>query len=331
MHLSPPPILYPDLRLEINKRLQKVIDLLKNNEQETELYNLKVKNQPSQWTMFDLDAVPLSRLKDLAQVGYASAIAIKLASGCNQTAMDLAQAIVTQFYADIPEDNIREFTWERNWKHLTTIIKPPGLIVFQVTDRGVAMWLQALTNRHFCLDKNVQWSHDFKSNCKQDNYFHQNSTSLLEIQYAHARCCTLLRMGVQAKLMVRSDSRIIDSSLEGDIIQPDPFPWLTANAFLRLQHPFERQLIGQLFVTLDELSTEGRPASSAIQPWKLCKSAHVLSQRVVAFHAACGIYGDLSTKDISLAQARLGLVLASQRVLCSILQHWIGAAAPTEL
>jgi arginyl-tRNA synthetase len=110
-------------------------------------------------------------------------------------------------------------------------------------------------------------------------------------------------------------------------VSPNPIPWLNSGQQLCLEHPAERALIVQLLALLDELYC---PRSSH-QPINWHKAALDLSQTFQTFYSGCQIWGEVKNQNISLSQARLGLVLITQSVLRLLLQDRLGVVALQEL
>nr|WP_277922589.1 DALR anticodon-binding domain-containing protein [Coleofasciculus sp. FACHB-1120] len=145
----------------------------------------------------------------------------------------------------------------------------------------------------------------------------QPLSSLSKVQYIHARCCSLLRLGHREKIIQLKDSPALR------LIYPEPIPWLTADSKLQLVHPAERRLIAQLLGLLDELRDMNQP--------KWGKRAFDAAQAFETFYSECRIFGEVKTQTPHLAQARLGLVGGTRTILKFLLQHRLGILAPIEL
>ncbi|XZN96275.1 MAG: DALR anticodon-binding domain-containing protein [Microcoleus sp.] len=61
------------------------------------------------------------------------------------------------------------------------------------------------------------------------------------------------------------------------------------------------------------------------------KLANSLSTAFQTFYSQCRIWGEVKRENLKLAQARLGLVLATQSLLRFILEELLNAVAPLEL
>nr|WP_242022405.1 DALR anticodon-binding domain-containing protein [Trichocoleus sp. FACHB-90] len=170
----------------------------------------------------------------------------------------------------------------------------------------MALWLQFLVNRQ---------SGQSPIPNPQSPIPNPQSLSSFPIQYAHARCCSLLRLGEREGLI-----RLGVPALT--VVEPDVIPWLNEDS-IRLVYPAERALIAQVLGLLDELDGWGQP------DW--VKLAIALSQTWESFYSECRIFGEVKTQTPHLAQARLGLVAATRSILRSLLQNRLFILAPVEL
>ncbi len=144
---------------------------------------------------------------------------------------------------------------------------------------------------------------------------------LFEVQYAHARCCSLLRLAHREGLI----SLVVAAS--GDLTTEETFPWLDGEGNLRLSHPAEMAVISQLAGSLDgfwDLHQGGKNAS-------VLRLALGLSQDLLKFYADCRIFGEMQKENLALARARSGLLLAGMQGLKLLLENGLGILAPLEL
>lgn len=266
------------------------------------------------------EAIPLQRLPDHNQIIYRSAIAFKLAS--SQPAMlDLAQQIMMALLStnellsqQYPLKTLQlrqsppssEFPKEPELQlNFQIDVVSPGWLEFRLTDPSLAAWLQNLITADFV---------------KLANNPIKNTSNCFSIQYAHARCCSLLALADQQGLIILKD---------GKLIEPYPIPWLqdVSEATdqprqLCLVHPAEKRLIALVLDILEEMELEQRRG---------LKFALALSQAWEEFFKHCRIWGEVKTQTPKLAQARLGLVAVTQKLLRSLLQDSLGVCAPREL
>jgi len=211
------------------------------------------------------------------------------------------------------------------WRNFTVQAVSAGWIYLQLSDLGLASWLQILTERPICLDDHIRKNIVHEN----DNQLLRNSTKLFELQHTHARCCAQIRLAQQAGLLSllnpSSSLNFRSSQFQAStVLVPKPFPWLNSRQLLRFQHPTEHQLISQLVATVDTLSDASSPSS-------ILKAGAILSQSFIEFHAACRIFAGVPSAEPDLAQANLGLVLVTQTVLKALLEEGLGVCAPVEL
>ncbi|MTJ52486.1 anticodon-binding protein [Anabaena sp. UHCC 0253] len=182
-------------------------------------------------------------------------------------------------------------------------VVPPGWIHIELVDSTLAAWLQNLIV--------VKKSGNLLNNVfLQQSPSSLNSLRIFTIQYAHSRCCSLLRLGYQ----------------EGLIAWGETIPWLNSDQKLRLNHPDESFLIHQLVKVVDDLvCADGNNSIN----WETV--GWNLSQAFEKFWCSCRIWGEVKIHDPELAQARLGLLIVTQLVLKSVLEDELGIVAPEEL
>lgn len=227
----------------------------------------------------------------------------------------------------------------------------PGWIHFQLSDRSLATWLQQLIQMPPLLsnlehdlsigfqekgdvgERESQIKHeDFKTieitDHKQLTQDPKIARQLFAAQYAHARCCSLLRLAQRQGLIELSDSDFKTQSWH--FVEPNPIPWLydeqgmeSEPLRLRLGHAAERGLIEQILDGVDQISS--------LTPSSPIKLITPLSHTFERFYSTCRIWGEVKTETPKLAQARLGLVGVTQKLLRSLLQEQLGVSAPIEL
>ena len=227
-------------------------------------------------------------------------------------------------------------------QHCLAEAMPNGMMALQVTDAGLAAWLDVLGKGDQgwgdrsvgCLASHLpalEWRSlerlPVEPTASQSPL---NAKMLFTVQAAHARCCSLLWLAESAGLVRRisepgAGGRVGTQAIGLAIAPPDPVPWLHADQTLRCRHPAEQRLIGQLLTTFEMLCPQ--PASFA----QILRSADDLAQALQQFDAACRIFGEVKTELPELAQARLGLVWVTRLVLEQMLSQGLNAIAPTEL
>jgi arginyl-tRNA synthetase len=284
------------------------------------------------------EAIPLHRLSDDSCILYRSAIALKLAPLWQLNALDLAHQLTVSF-PTINQDSASQHCLDFNIE-----VVSPGWINVRLSDRGLATWLQQMIQSppYWQGEEHRRGEAGERGRKMNDKYSnpldvpHQgqlddslkNVPNLFPVQYAHARCCSLLRLAHGQGLIKLKDLGFNTGSWQ--LVEPNPIPWLnddqeaqTEQVCLRLVHIAERRLITQLLDWQDE-SHQSSPGRSV----KRCSS---LSNDFEKFYSSCRIWGEVKTENPKLAQARLGLVGVTQSVLRSLLQDQLGVTAPVEL
>ncbi|MGB3655115.1 MAG: DALR anticodon-binding domain-containing protein [Rivularia sp. (in: cyanobacteria)] len=176
---------------------------------------------------------------------------------------------------------------------------PTGLIYIEVSDLVLASWLQ-----HFIDNRSGEGI--------EVNYLALKADSVFSIQYIHARCCSLLRLAQQEKL------------LDTNKIASESIPWLNASGQLCLNHQAERRLINNLVKVVDELE----PAITRPLKWE--GAALSLLKAFENFWSACRICGT-STTPTEVIMARVGLIMTTRTVLKFLLEEKLGIPACSEL
>lgn len=238
--------------------------------------------------------IPLYRLKDPHAVIYRCPIALSLAKTNNRLPIEIAEDL-TQVIESTAELQVQ--------------VTSPGWVDLRLRDRALATWLQYL------LDHPPQ-----SSNRKVNS---QNS-NLFRIQYAHARCCSLLDMAHrQGFISLQKDNW-------GKAVQwlAPEIPWLSSNNYsetltLRFHHPAERNLLFTLLQVTD--------AFKSLTEAESVKLAQALSEALLRFYDSCRIWGEVMQETPLLAQTRLGLLAITQIWLQWLLQEKLGMIAPWTL
>lgn len=268
----------------INRYLVSSFSIFTSNEEITSIKGIKV---------------PLYQGGYNQKILYISGVAMKISKSHNSPVMEVAGAIAGHL--------------AQNSDGLFRVkVTPPGEIHIELIDSTLAAWLHSLTVAT-------------KTGNLVNNFFDDqlptslNSLKVFTIQYAHARCYSLLRLGHQEGI-IKLDRTDIKS-----FISVNPIPWLNDDQKLRLNHPDETFLIHQLVKVVDDLVC----ADSSSINWE--KAGENLSQAFEKFWCNCRIWGEVKINSPALAQARLGLLIATQLVLRSVLEDKLGVVAPLEL
>jgi len=269
-------------------------------------------------TQLTLETIPVQRCSYDTDIVYTCAIALKLAAISQLQAIDIANQLVSALGENLycPAQGI--------YLNFKVEVVSSGWIYFRLQDESLASYLQQLI---FLEERKiVRWADGEMGGTRvgTDNFF--------LMQYAHARCCSLLRLAHRQDLIRLSDANCTNSSdSQFPIPQfPFPIPWLKEAQGsdgkvlqLRLVHPAERHLIAQIVDVQDALSNQ-----SQLQGVKLARD---LSKAFEKFYSNCRIWGKVKSQTLKLAQARLGLVAVTQILLRSLLQEHLGVLAPMEL
>jgi hypothetical protein len=233
---------------------------------------------------------------------YVSPIAHQLSATLGLTPQQVCQNLQSQMASkQISNSPVLEIhSWYTNANY----------IYFQLTPGAISIWLDYIHDLPLKNDRPTKITPD------------RSPPSSL-VLYAHARCCSLLRLAHDEKLI----------SLDQNWQIPNP-EWLicdrdrmgncaTTDRILIFELPIEHQLIHALMDVLDGICGE-RP-----QNW--AKLALKLAQQWLEFDRYCQIFGDTKRQNPRLAIARCGLTAIARRYLQALLEDYLGVRALMEL
>jgi hypothetical protein len=272
------------------------------------------------------EKLQLKRIKSSTQIVYSTAITHKIAA---QSSQSVAQ--ITEQIADFVAEHT--FGWPDDWSgacgleagvhDVSVQATSAGLIQVKLGDRAIAAWLNFIL---YNLPGTTLNSLNSSLTALQSSIpASEFQTQVFVIQHAHARCSSLLQMAQREGLIT------LDQSEQGSAVwqfaNPESVPWLTPDFHLRLAHPSERRLICQLLAVLDQV---GRlwPQPLANESFRLAKE---MSQCFQVFHRDRPIWHSVVNDSTDLAQAQLGLVMATQRILYWLLNNLLGISTPSDL
>ncbi|WP_413171380.1 DALR anticodon-binding domain-containing protein [Anabaena azotica] len=265
--------------------------------------------------------IPLYQDTDAEKVLYISSLGQQLSASKN---LDVT-AIIRELAAYLSANCSEIFTVQ---------IVPPDWIHIKLTDLTLAWWLNNLTvdsSRLEMMKGEIGRWGDGENNillsarCSlspDSSFLRNNKKSFFTIQYAHARCCSLLRLAHQEELIQLTNN---DANVQC-FLSAQAIPWLNSDQTLRFYQLEEIRLLHQLVKMVDDLVVSD--VSSSVN-WE--KAALKLSQAFESFWCHCRIWGEVKIKSLELAQARLGLLIATQLVLRTVLETKLGVFAPVEL
>ncbi|MEA5581542.1 glutamate acetyltransferase [Nodularia harveyana UHCC-0300] len=253
---------------------------------------------------------PLYQGSDNSRILYISGIALQLSKSHNQPTLEIANHIVSHLLT-------------KGEGAFRLQIVSPGWIHLELTHGFLATWLQSLVVSNVATDKEMGTS----------KITRQNQSRLFSIQYAHARCYSLLLLAHREGLIklteaiaeINDNSGFYQTSF-ASLLSAEEIPWLNDDQKLRLIHPAEGCLISELVKVVDYL--EFADLTARVN-WE--KFALDLSQAFESFWCQCRIWGKVKISTPELAQARLGLMIVTQSVLRCLLVDKLGAVAPISL
>lgn len=191
---------------------------------------------------------------------YISKVAIEISKSHDSPARE-----ISQFMATVTQD-IAQYLSQHSNDLFSIKIVPPGEIHLQLFDSTLASWLQSLIV--------FPQTGNFVK-----NYGDHLSPNYFTIQYAHARCCSLLRQGHREGLIQYTPTLTgIENSVQS-------ITWLNGDQKLYLQEIDESFLIYQLVKVVDSLSMTNNNSINWL------KASEKLSQAFEQFWGSCRIWG----------------------------------------
>ncbi len=294
----------------------------------------------------------LKRVKNTTQILYSSAIAYQLTSHSSFPTRELAQRIcqrvshntslvyVDPIFACLPAQFKHQF-WPEIWNDITVQVTPGGLIQFAVGDRAIALWLDWLIN-YWPQQQPVAAPNGTVPSQTPDapfqaasNLANPTSQTLAElgeelscarvfaVQHAYARCCSVLALAARQGMISLAPSP--NSPLLWQLTQPESLPW--QELFTQSELLPERNLISQLVTVMDTVVPQSRQTQTR-EWWRL---AEAVSQAWMQLHRDRPVLGDQRQSAHHQIYTRLGLIMATQRVLHLLLEDLLGIYAPSEL
>jgi arginyl-tRNA synthetase len=255
--------------------------------------------------------ISLYRSRDESKVLYISSVALKLAKACGIDASAVAHQIVSHF----PDNSGENFRVE---------VAPDGWIHIQVTHSAIAASLQSLVegvgSGKWGVEEIPSTPYSLLPNATLNPRNAVATHYSLLPQYAHARCCSLLRLVEREGLT--PTTRLADSCFQVEQIE---IPWLDSNEKLHFNHPASYRLIAGLVAVLDDLVCSD--ISNSIHWQKLALN---LSRAFENFWCSCRIFGEEKTVVPELVSARIGLVIATRTALKLLLEEKLGVRAIDE-
>ncbi|PSF37977.1 hypothetical protein C7H19_08375 [Aphanothece hegewaldii CCALA 016] len=263
------------------------------------LTDLSIERSLEQYLLINLSSFNINSLSFYlihSELGiiYQCSIALKLAKGNLKLAQEINHKIIYNCLVLEAKYQLEIEVFCNNY----------GLLEFLIKYSEINQWLQKLPEL-------------FLANYPL-SLFNQHPTDINDeiflIQYAHARCCSLLRLG-------HLDHLIQLKTL--DFHQLTWF-WLSPNLVIFnhiiWQQAEEQELIAQIIKVID-----GKDRVNSI------KIASDLSNTFLKFEQSCRIWGEVKRQDLTLAQARLGMIAIVQLLLRFGLTEKLGVIPLMEL
>ena len=284
-------------------------------------------------------SIPIKRMNVGWSASYVSAIAFQWSRILEQAPLLIATNLVeqinqsrNQMVANCKAEHRSLDVAIAIQQEITLAVSSPGWIVFDVSDMGMVMWLQIMTS--------LKWAQNFKqiggmglieikNNTIQECHQHlqrensQWNDTLMHSQYAHARCCTWLRI-------------VRESHIHLDQLTSWSNHQLQLQIMLQASSAFVLSLVDVVDDANNMLShiesNEQAAGDSAIAfrhaARKWCEQ---LSKQVLAFQAEYPLAGVMLESEPFNVNFRLMLMHLTQFLLKALLEDVLHEKAPTVL
>jgi len=173
-------------------------------------------------------------------------------------------------------------------------------------DHSLGIWLQNLTQIV-----------DVYSTLKSD-YSYEVISPLFTLQYAHSRCCAVLRLGHQQEIIKLQDLYFTQPIWQW--LEPE-LNFNSTKGDLLLIKPEARALINQMIAIIDALESQDT------QNW--LKLTTNLAKTFLDFHSRYPLWAD--KQNLEIIQAYLGLIALTQWLLQYLLNNKLNIPALVEL
>jgi hypothetical protein len=272
-----------------------------------------------------------------SQYQYVSTIAHQLAAKSTLTPLEICQNL------DIPIPTLAAL--EKSVPiELDCWYNEASYIYFQLTPKSIELWL------NYIHDSPLEQLGFSATSIPTESLAKPRIDLAI---YAHARCCSLLKLAASEKVVrLATNWQISRSNCLVDVV--DSKNRLTTESNYIFEHPAEQQLIQTLMAVLDVIYSDHRqldsfqaesredrsPTNRQISRggfnghqkspnWS--KLTIDLAQSWLEFDRHCQIFGDVKQKNPRLAIARCGLTAISRRYLQVLLENYLGVEAALEL
>lgn len=250
------------------------------------------------------------RLVPTSQYQYVSTIARRIATKFGLTPQEFCQNLQIPV-ATVPSDRVCDL-------ELDCWYTAAGYIYFEITPMEIARWLAYIRDLPVDICGNL------------DRSAPPTSASVDVAIYAHARCCSVLKLAQQQKLIDLNDGWKISKFQCSIDLAKSTQDRLGDRLTSNLELDVERQLIQSLMAILDAIHhLNGRSVERKSPNWQ--QLTILLARRWLEFYRHCRIFGDLQRQNPHLAAARCGLTEISRRYLQLLLENYLGVIALEEL
>ncbi|HEY9751387.1 MAG TPA: hypothetical protein V6C46_00425 [Coleofasciculaceae cyanobacterium] len=274
-------------------------------------------------TTIETSLIALKRVKHDQKLIYSSAIALKLAGWSDQPAHEIAhclgQTLQNQTAPGMHGLKLLDLLLPQSSVVLAGVsiqTTDTGLLQLIVQNQAIAAWLNGLLQTPLALPTASPTPPQLLALSEEQQF---------EIQHAHARCCSLLKLAEQQGLIHLTQHFSEMDPFPWSIALPESLPWLTSNGDLVLIHAADCQLIQALVTAIDDIAT---PILTSKRDGR---QAFAFCQAFQAMHRVHPLLADKTPVALPAIVAYLALVQIARQILFYYLNNQLNLPAPTQL
>ncbi len=287
------------------------------------------------YSIITLKYISVNRIKNCTQLQYKSAIAFQLAKDDPQLSLEIAKQILRGMPPSVVTE-IPQITTSLVLHDLDYAVIPPGWIYITLSHRGVADWVQGLLQIPLRdrLDPLIRCSAESCSLSQSQRFSTQKkplerrgaspgASSEFQLQYTHARCCSLLYFNISADSSVKPESDANSREIQRRLAE-----YVSFDTFL--SHETTWSLLELIVDSLDQIVLGKVQEDPKLGRKLACQ----LSLSFLNFERWATVQageGRTRAVEAGMPPDHLALIWITQQILQALLETGCGLVAPKHL